>query len=239
MFYDDDLAYIHAAGFGDTAPAAAAHILDRLAATGLASGRIVELGCGPGHAAAAFLAAGYVVTAADASAAMIALARQQAPGAQLVHSSLYDLDLPDCVAVAAIGEAFNYHDAPDLAEARLGEVFRAARDALVPGGLQVFDVIVAGGPPLDARGWRSGDDWAVLVEVREDAQSRTLVRAIETFHLHGGAYRRQSERHLVRIFDVDWLHRELVGLGFALETARGYGGCALPPRRLAFTARKL
>lgn len=105
---------------------------------------------------------------------------------------------------------------------------------LRPGGLLVFDVIVRGEPSLDAKPWRAGEDWAVLVETREDPSSGWLRREIQTFRKIGDAYRRGHETHHVRVFDAKALGAALRERGFDVETAAAYGSYPLAPRRLAF-----
>ena len=47
--YGEDPAYVHDAGHGDFARAAAPDLLRRLRAAGLTGGTVVDLGCGVGH----------------------------------------------------------------------------------------------------------------------------------------------------------------------------------------------
>ncbi len=151
--------------------------------------------------------------------------------------SVYDADLPRSDAVLAIGEALSYHP-PDVdADARLRAVFGAARGALAPGGRLVFDLIVTGEPSLAARGWAAGEDWAALVETREEG--RNLTRAIETFRTVDGVdYRRTREVHPVRSFEESTVARWLDEAGFDVHVASRYGAHALAPRRRAFFATR-
>jgi SAM-dependent methyltransferase len=54
-------------------------------------GRVLDLGCGPGHAAAAMVEAGFAVEATDASAGMIEIARTRF-GLDVRQASFHDLD---------------------------------------------------------------------------------------------------------------------------------------------------
>lgn len=58
-----------------------------------AGASILELGCGTGRVTAALLALGHAVTGVDASAAMLAIARERAPGAIRVKAAIEALDL--------------------------------------------------------------------------------------------------------------------------------------------------
>src|SRR4051794_41430023 len=104
--YGEDLAYIHDAGFGGLATNAAPVLLDALRRRGLASGLVIDLGCGSGILAEAMSAAGHDVPGIDISGAMVAMARVRVPNGQFRdrEGSLLAAELPPCVAVAAIGE---------------------------------------------------------------------------------------------------------------------------------------
>ncbi len=58
-----------------------------------AGASVLELGCGAGRVTAALLALGHAVTGVDASAEMLATARERAPGAALIQAAIEDLDL--------------------------------------------------------------------------------------------------------------------------------------------------
>src|SRR5882724_10627704 len=80
--YAEDLAYVHDAGFGDQAEAAADQLLEELAAGNVESGTVIDLGCGSGIASARIAAAGFDVVGIDQSAAFIELARAKVPGGE-------------------------------------------------------------------------------------------------------------------------------------------------------------
>jgi len=92
--YQEDLAYIHDTGFGDFARRAAPGLLAMLRRHGIRRGRVVDLGCGSGIWAAELVAAGFEAVGVDLSAEMLEIARRRAPGAEFVHASLFDVDLP-------------------------------------------------------------------------------------------------------------------------------------------------
>ena len=73
--YGADLAYIHDAGFGAFAAAAAGELLHALRERGMTDGQIVDLGCGSGILARALADAGYDVLGYDISAEMVEIAR--------------------------------------------------------------------------------------------------------------------------------------------------------------------
>jgi 2-polyprenyl-3-methyl-5-hydroxy-6-metoxy-1,4-benzoquinol methylase len=71
-------------------------------------GTVVDLGCGSGILSSTIVDASYEVIEVDVSEAMIALARARAPKAIFKVGSFESVDLPECVAVTAIGEVLNY-----------------------------------------------------------------------------------------------------------------------------------
>jgi hypothetical protein len=102
--YDEDLAYIHDQGHSKIAAAAATSVLELLSP----HASIVELGCGSGVTAARLTDAGHEVVGIDQSAALIALARRLASRADLRVGSFVSEPIPECDALLAIGEVFNY-----------------------------------------------------------------------------------------------------------------------------------
>src|SRR6516164_2993513 len=106
--YDEDLAYIHDVGFSDFITAATPGILRLLRRAGIASGLVVDLGCGSGVLVQALLRSGYQVLGVDASAAIVRLARRRAPAAKFVTGQAQQIELPSCAAVTSIGETLNY-----------------------------------------------------------------------------------------------------------------------------------
>lgn len=236
--YQQDLAYIQSAAFGVTARGAAPEIVRRLRQASIPIRRVVDVGCGAGPLTEALIAAGFETTGIDFSADLLAIARAAVPTARFIHASVYDVDIPPCDAIVAVGEPLTYHPEGSNAQGRIGEFFEKAFAVLPPGGVLIFDIIELGEPTLSRRVWTSGDDWAVLVDIREDPASQTLLRNIETFRKVGEFYRRGREIHRVQLFDTPWLCDELESRGFRVETSRSYGNKPLAPRRRAFFATR-
>ena len=237
--YEEDLAYIQAIAFGGLATGAMPAVIERLRASAVPVRRAIDVGCGAGISTRALVDAGFDTLAIEPSAPLLAIARKTAPGARFTLGSVYDVALEPCQAVLALGEALTYHARDVNADARLRAFFERAARALAPRGLLIFDLIEAEGPPLDARGWSSGDDWAIVYETREDRAARRLTRSIETFRRPAAGaigYRRCSEVHDVRTFDTGIVKQWLDDAGFSVEIADRYGAYALAPRRRAFFA---
>jgi len=236
--YQRDLAHVQAAGFEDLARGAAPEIVRRLRNAELPVQRVLDIGCGSGPLSKALVDAGFEVTGVDSSAEVLDLARARVPSASFVHASAYDVPIRGYDAVIAFGEPLTYHAEGADADRLVNHFFQRASEALSPGSIFIFDVIGLGEPSLNGRTWRSGADWAVLVETIENQAERTLVRNIETFRLVDTDYRRGQEVHRVRLFDIRTLCSQLASCGFSVEIAQSYGAQQLPPRRHAFFATR-
>lgn len=234
--YDEDLAYIHHVGFGDLARQGTPAVLEALRPLG-GRGTVLELGCGSGILLSALAAAGYSTIGVDASEAMIEIARRAVPSATLVVGSLYEIEIPRCDAVIAMGEGLNYVSAGVTPPA--AELFGRIAAALPAGGPFLFDVIVRGKlARTPYRTWASGPDWAALVEVQPAPSGTELRRSITTFRLVDGGYRRGYEEHFVHLFSRIELKERLAQAGFRAQARRSYGKAKLGPGRLLFDCRK-
>ena len=160
-FYREDLAYIHDVGHADFALRSAPGILGILRDNGIPDGLVVDLGCGSGLWARELLRAGCGVLGIDISAAMVEIAREKAPGAEFRVGSLFEVPIPPCDAVTAVGEVLNYLFDPENEKRGLEGVFGRVYGALRPGGVFVFDVLGPSQVPpgTTARGCRVGEDW--------------------------------------------------------------------------------
>jgi SAM-dependent methyltransferase len=238
--YGEDLAYIHDAGHGDFARRAAPAVLKMLRRAGIGDGLVVDLGCGSGIWARALTGAGYNVLGVDQSAEMLRIARRHAPLATFRRGSLFEIELPRCAAVTAMGECFNYLFDRSSGPRALARLFRRIHGSLRPGGLLIFDVATPGRG--GGRGARQknvhGRDWAILLETEEDPRACTLTRRIVSFRRVGTLYRRSEEIHRLRLYGPGEITRELRRVGFRVRVLRGYGPVRLPRGWAAFAARK-
>src|SRR5690349_24023456 len=193
-YYQPDLALIHHRGFGFHADMCAPGILRLLEPVRERGGLVLELGCGSGLLTRHLVEAGHRVIATDASPAMLDLARETAPGADVRLLVLPDDPLPDADAVVGVGHVLNY--LPDAEAIDRGLV--AAAGAVRPGGVLALDLCDlelarrrAGERPV---GW-VGDDWALITEFSIPAPDR-FVRQMATFvRQEDGSWRRGDERH--------------------------------------------
>ncbi len=238
--YRDDLAYIHDAGFGGIARAAAPVLLDALQRQRILGGLVVDLGCGSGLLAQAVSDAGYEVLGIDISEAMAALARKCVPRGQFRVESLLSAAIPPCVAVAAVGECLNYlFDESNNLKA-LAQLFRRVYHALAPDGLFLLDVAGPGRVPGPGsrRFFAEGDDWAVLSVNEEDRRHEILTRRITSFRKVGNLYRRDHEIHRQRLLKRQELALTLRKTGFRVRILAGYGPLRFGRGQHGLMARK-
>ncbi|MDP8948418.1 MAG: methyltransferase domain-containing protein [Actinomycetota bacterium] len=239
-WYRGDLAYIHDVGHADFALESAPGILEIMERGGIMEGLVVDLGCGSGLWARELIGAGYRVLGIDISEAMIEIARRKVPEAEFRVGSLFEADIPPCVAVTALSEVLNYLFDPESEDEGLAHLFGRVHDALVPGGIFVFDVLGPGQVSEGgaAKSFRMREDWAVLSEKEEDSRRRTLTPRITSFRRVGEHYRRDDEVHRLRLYGSSEVAQELRRVGFRVRTMRAYGRYPLPRSHAAFVARK-
>jgi len=236
--YHPDLAFIHDAGFGDYSRNAAPELL-RLLSQGRIRGRqLIDLACGSGIWAAIASNHRFSVTGVDSSMAMIRLARGAAPHARFHCASLHEFPLPNCDAITCIGEGLNYLLTGERPVRKLAGLFVRIAKVLPPRGLFIFDLLIKDGAPMNYRTWRDGKHWAVLVHVHEENPQRLLTREMVTFRRIHGKWRQGREVHRLQVFSRTEILQTLRQAGFSVTAARRYGKFPLPPRRLAFIARK-
>ena len=224
-FYGPEQAGIHHERFGRLAGRAADLLLRELATAGLASGTVVDLGCGSGILARRLTDAGYDVLGVDVSAPMLEIARSEAPLARFVQAPLLDVDLPRAVAITATGEALNYLVDERTGDPAFDRLARRVAEALVPRGVFLFDVSVHGrsGPDGVRVQFHDAPDWSIGVRETEDAT--TVTREIATFRRGAdGRYARVDERHVLYLYDPGRLVATLQAAGFEARLLGDYTG---------------
>ena len=231
-FYPADLARIHDEGFGDFGRAAAAEVLRRLPPAGL----VVELGCGTGITSQILSDAGREVLGIDIAPDMLALARRRAPRAAFRQGSIWDAELPRCAAVTAIGEVVNYSADERAGRARLPGLLVRVHEALVPGGVFLFDFATPGRGTLRRGGPQvaEGEGWRIESDAREYGAQQTLERRLR-LEIDG---RRRTEVHRLHLYARDDVRAELERAGFRPEPLDRYGDFVFWPGYAAFAAVK-
>jgi SAM-dependent methyltransferase len=238
-FYAKDLAYIHDVGFLDFARRAAPAVLQALQRRCRPGARVVEIGCGSGGLTQKLAAAGYRVLGVDLSSSMIRLARRRAPAARFRVASWYDFTPPACDAIVGVGECFNYLSAtPARHEAAIRSFLGRAGEALRPGGVLVFDFLEpAQGRPALRTVHACGNDWAIMVNVREDQAAVT--REIISVRFVAGRCRCARETHRQMRLPRRQIEQNLRTAGFSTTFRDGFGQRPLGEGRVVAEALKV
>jgi SAM-dependent methyltransferase len=233
VYYEHDLALVHARGFGQYADRCAPGVLDLLAP--VRGGLVLEVGCGAGALTRHLLAAGHRVIATDASAAMVSLAREAlGPQVDLRQLALPDDPLPAADAIVSVGHVISY--LPDAAA--VDRALVAMAGALRPGGVLAIDIcdleygrVRAG----ESNRGVAGPDWAAITQFSIPAPDR-FVRDVTTFVPDGaGAWRRGSEHHENVLVDTSLIPALLASHGVTATVGPSFGAAELPPGMRAVT----
>lgn len=223
--YRAALARIHDEAFGFIATGAAKVLIAGLRLNGFSGGQVVELACGGGISSRLIVDAGFDVVGCDISPAMIDLARRRVPEGEFAVCSLYDMELPSgCVAVTAIGEAFNYRFDQRAGLQQLREAFAAIHEALAPGGIFILDVAqtTRGMPRMEHTMWE-GPGWQVTSETIEDPATATLERRIVT-RTGPDLADEDVEHHRLALYGHEQVFAALRESGFGVATLAAYAG---------------
>lgn len=232
-FYGKAQAAIHNDRFGDLALDAAKALAGELVSRGITSGTVTDLGCGSGILARVLSDLKFDVIGIDLSPDMLELAMRNAPRAKFRHESIVDASIPPSVAVTAIGEALNYATDPRAGLEATKALARRVCDALIPGGVFLFDVATPGrNLGLEVRERiHEHDDWMLCmraVETEDQLERRITIYSREA----DGRYTRIDEHHVVHLYDPAIMQAVLEETGFTVATRPNYGGAptdATPP----------
>jgi SAM-dependent methyltransferase len=235
VFYGAAQARIHHERFGTLARVAAGLVIESLAANGIRTGTVVDLGCGSGIYAAVLVTAGFDVVGVDLSADMVALARSHTPEARIELGSIHDFELPNAVAITALGEILNYATDDRAGLDAFARLAARAHAALTPGGVFVFDVSTPGRGTYER--FHDGDDWALGMHSVETGD--TLTRDIVIFSRRDdGTFDRVDERHVLRLYEPDAITHILTTAGFGVAVRAAYGDMPPLPGWKVFTATR-
>ena len=233
-YYQDDLAWVHHAGYSHHVERTGPGIVQLLRDSGMGAGaRVLDVGCGSGLLARELCAAGFAVRGVDASPAMIELAREYERGCDFELVRLptglppgSNGALPESDAVVSTGHVLNYLDTRAQLAQALGELARAVR----PGGLLAIDLMTerfCERPDLGHVQAKVQDDWVIVTRFSRPEPYR-FDRAITVFRRDGGNWRRSDEHHRNVTFDVDEALRILRGEGVDARERASFGAEALP-----------
>ncbi|HWR51992.1 MAG TPA: class I SAM-dependent methyltransferase [Bryobacteraceae bacterium] len=170
--------------WSDLAPRAL-RALDRLLIPRLPRhARILDIGCGAGHVAAALGKRGFQVTGIDASEDMLQFARRNAPRATVLAADARQFAFhPVFDAAVSTFDSMNHM----LSPADLEAVLRNVRQALAPGGLFAFDLNMS--EAFETQWHKSSTiaapDHFCYVRGRYDRSSRIGTTEVTLFRLNG------------------------------------------------------
>ncbi len=210
-YYRRDLALIHHEAFTDYAESAAPGVVSLLGAPC----DVVELGCGGGALTRHLIAAGHRVIATDASPAMLEIARETVPEAEIRSLELPDDPIPKADAVVAVGTVFNYL----ATRAGLERALVAAAGA---GDLFITDILdLSYGEtrPDPVEFFHEGRGWK-LWTVNSLAAPDLVVREMTIEHEAGVTH----EKHLNILVNV-----EEIASRVGARVLRSFGDEVLPP----------
>lgn len=226
----------------ELAAAAAHELVLRLERVGVTSGRVVDLGCGTGVFAAALTRLGFEVLGIDVSAEALRVARAAAPDATFLHASLFEVDLPECVAITAIGEAINDALEEETDPELVGALLDRVHDRLSDNGVAMLDVAttnrIGAGEIRTARIDRP--DRLTLVHEEGSSDGQHLSRRVTAFELEpdGVLWRRNDQARRQRLLTPEGVTERLLTAGFHVEVVSGYGEIVFPEGWTGFLASK-
>lgn len=237
--YGEDLSYIHDRGFTFLAEAAAALLVAELGER--RDGPVVDLGCGGGVTAAALVAAGHDVIGVDLSPEQVEMAAGRVPGGRFEVGSFVDAELPKgALAIALVGEVLNYTFDIRNDAGRLRELIGRAFEALLPGGLLVFDLAAPGRvpDPQPPAGHQEGDDWAITYAAQQIPETPLMVRTMKTVRRTADGIRTEEEIHHLLLYPRADVEAALRECGFEVEVRDGYSAATAVPGLPVYLARK-
>ncbi len=226
-YYRDALALVHHEGFGAHADACAPGILRLLEPLRPGRDLVVEIGCGSGRLTRHLVDAGHRVIATDASPAMLALARQTVPEADLRLLVLPDDPIPEASAIVSVGHVLNYLDNEAAVERTMATVARSLR----PRGVLALDVcdLEWGAARHSAPVYtRLTETWAIITRFSTPEPAR-FMRDITVFVRDpDGRWHRDDERHDNVLIDTAAIPRRLATHGVTAIVRSSFGVEELP-----------
>jgi ubiquinone/menaquinone biosynthesis C-methylase UbiE len=182
---------------------------------------MLELACGTGTMAIALAEAGWRVYAVDGSAEMLAQARAKA-GESLKaplwsQQDMRHLVLPERVSlVTCLYDSLNYMQTSE----DLLAVFCRAFEALLPGGLFLFDMNTAWALAEiwgDETFVSERDDLTVIFQNKYDPQRQSVTVFLTCFQRVDGLYRKIVEQHTEQAYPSEQIATLLTDAGFRIE----------------------
>lgn len=203
--------------------------------------RILDVCCGTGLIARHLTDKGFRVTGVDASAGMLAFAREEVPEGDFRNADARCFVVPErCEGAVCTFDSLSYM----LTEEDLGGVFESVNGALEPGGTFLFDLSLEGA-------YRS--EWGRECAIVEEGEAhfvrgsydplRRMGTTRVTSFVRNGSWNRVDATFLTRCHDPETVVACLRGSGFAAAAWWESDGDArllaeLGPGRACFLANK-
>ena len=211
----DDFAWFYNRYWNEEFHSAAFPILERTWLERLPEGaRILDVCCGTGYLAGLLAERGYRVTGVDASPRMIAHARENVAGAEFHLGDAADFRAPGPFdAAVSTFDSLNHI----LEAEKLERAFCRTAEALAPGGLFAFDMLLE-----DAYQTHWGESFALVKDDHVltitgsgyDFRSRLARCTITMFRLVEGAWRRSDATIEERCYTAQEIDAALERAGF-------------------------
>jgi SAM-dependent methyltransferase len=199
--------------------AIAAYLGEQLGRYGVEVNRILELACGTGNLTIPLALAGYEMVGLDLSPEMLAVAGEKAAEAGLaIEFVCQDMRTPyegeGVDAVICFYGGLNFLDSQESLRAGMA----AAYGALRPGGLFAFEQFGAGKMRAIFNGTRAADmgEFYVVTDSRTDETGQVTHNVTFFLREEDGRYRREEERHCLRIHPAEEVKSLLEEGGFSL-----------------------
>ncbi|MCP4429146.1 MAG: class I SAM-dependent methyltransferase [Chloroflexi bacterium] len=182
---------------------------------------ILDIACGTGNLTLPLAERGYAVTGLDIAPEMLAVAREKA--AEMNRDIAFicqDMTEPFAAsgfdAVACFYGGLNFLNSPAALRQCLENVYAA----LKPGGLFAFEQFSADKMRAAFSGTQAGDFGDFYVVTHSACDDDGQVRHNVTFFLRNedGSYRREEERHRIRIHPFAEIKQLLAEVGFTLHS---------------------
>lgn len=175
-------------------------------------GKILEVGSGSGRMTSYFFQSGGHIHGLDNSLAMLSLAKRRLPGVQFYHGRLEDLSLGDFDQIYACVDILNYYTSAQ----ELLDFLLAVRKHLK--GEFFFDLRHPRAMEEDLADqiYFYEEDQADLVWIN-DRERELIYQDLVIYWKEGQSYRKTSESHVQRIWQVGELEELLSRAGFEIK----------------------
>ncbi len=203
---------------------------------------VLETGCGSGNLTRILAAAGYDMTGADASTAMLSEAyTKESPGILWINQDVLDLDL-----FGTYDAVMSFLDLPNhlTDKGSLAKYFGLVCNYLNPGGLFVFDInseYKFSHVLSDNVFYYDDDDYSCIWQNHYDEKSRICSMDITLFKREGSLFRRSDARNFERAYSMDEIKAAVEKAGMSVIDALGDMSREAPgerEERIFFVCRK-